>query len=136
MFLQKIRVMAAMAVVVLALGAGGLAYRAGNRAAAADRPGAGRPPTELEALRRENELLRLNLEVVLEKVRAQEAELRGLRGPGGAAAKAEPPATPRQRALAEHERALNLKKAEKAKEAEKQAEKAKEAGQRAAERLR
>jgi hypothetical protein len=31
-------------------------------------------------LRRENELLRLNLEVVLEKVRAQEKELRDLRG--------------------------------------------------------
>src|SRR5581483_7406648 len=34
---------------------------------------------ELERLRRENELLKLNLEVVLEKVRAQEAELRTLK---------------------------------------------------------
>src|SRR5262249_57363409 len=34
---------------------------------------------ELEALRKENELLKLNLQVVLEKVRAQEAEVRGLR---------------------------------------------------------
>jgi hypothetical protein len=40
----------------------------------------GKPRSELEALRRENELLKLNLEVVLEKVRAQEAELRTLRG--------------------------------------------------------
>src|SRR5262249_53862982 len=37
------------------------------------------PPSELEALRKENELLKLNLAVVLEKVRAQEAELRGLK---------------------------------------------------------
>src|SRR5262245_6290784 len=39
-----------------------------------------KPRTELEALRRENELLKLNLEVVLEKVRSQETELRTLRG--------------------------------------------------------
>src|SRR5262249_30049449 len=46
----------------------------------ADKPATGRPLTELEALRKENELLKLNLEVVLEKVRTQEAELRALRG--------------------------------------------------------
>jgi hypothetical protein len=40
--------------------------------------------SEVEALRRENEFLKLNLEVVLEKVRAQEAELRALRGPSRA----------------------------------------------------
>jgi len=84
MFLQKLKVMAAMAVVVLVLGAGGLAYRGSARAVAADKPRAGRPLTELEALRREVELLKLNLEVVLEKVRAQDAELRELRGKKGA----------------------------------------------------
>ena len=38
-----------------------------------------RPLNELEALRKENELLKLNLLVVLEKVRAQEAELHAVR---------------------------------------------------------
>jgi hypothetical protein len=38
-----------------------------------------KPPTELEILRREIELLKLKLEVVQEKQRAQEAELRALR---------------------------------------------------------
>jgi hypothetical protein len=33
----------------------------------------------MEALRRENELLKLNLEIVLEKVRTQDTELRALR---------------------------------------------------------
>jgi RNA polymerase sigma factor (sigma-70 family) len=44
----------------------------------------GKPLSELEALRKENELLKLNLQVVLEKVRNLEAELRELRkqGPG------------------------------------------------------
>jgi hypothetical protein len=45
-----------------------------------------RPPTEVEALRRENELLKLNLEVVLEKLLDQTAELRSLRGEAGAEA--------------------------------------------------
>ena len=45
-----------------------------------DRPDRGKPPSEVETLRKENELLRLNLQVVLEKVRAQEAELHALRG--------------------------------------------------------
>jgi hypothetical protein len=82
MFLKKLKVVAATAVVVLALGAGGLAWRAGGTAVAADKPQTGKPRTEVEALRREIELLRLNLEVVLEKVRAQEAELRELRAKG------------------------------------------------------
>jgi hypothetical protein len=57
----------------------GPAGRSRPRAAQAGRQADGKPRSELEALRRENELLRLNLEVVLEKVRAQAAELRALR---------------------------------------------------------
>src|SRR5262249_24271661 len=38
-----------------------------------------KPPSELEALRKENELLKLNLQIVLEKVRAQEAEVQAAR---------------------------------------------------------
>jgi RNA polymerase sigma factor (sigma-70 family) len=81
MFLTKLKLTAAVAVVVAALVAGGLVYQAGGVVGPAQAaPEGGKPATELEALRRENELLKLNLLVVLEKVRAQDEELRGLRG--------------------------------------------------------
>jgi RNA polymerase sigma factor (sigma-70 family) len=80
MLLKKLKVVAATAVVVLTLGVGGLAYRAGGQSAPAEKPAPRKPLTELEALRRENQLLKLNLEVVLEKVGALEAELRAFRG--------------------------------------------------------
>jgi hypothetical protein len=73
-----VKVAVGSVLVLLLFAVAGAAYQAGSG------PGAGkdkgRPLTELEALRRENELLKLNLEVVLEKVQAQEAELRSLRG--------------------------------------------------------
>jgi RNA polymerase sigma factor (sigma-70 family) len=81
MFLTKLKVVVGVVLVVVALGAGGIAYRPAD--AQTFQPPAraqGKPKNELEALRRENELLRLNLEVVLEKVRAQEQELRAVRG--------------------------------------------------------
>ena len=66
--------------VALALGAGGTVLRsAGSGAYAADSL---QPKNELETIRHENELLKLNLQVVLEKVRAQEAELRALKQAG------------------------------------------------------
>jgi hypothetical protein len=80
MFLQKLKVVAATAVVILALGVGGLAYRAGGQAPPPDKQRGGKPLSEVEALRRENQLLKLNLEVVLEKVAQLETEVRGLRG--------------------------------------------------------
>jgi RNA polymerase sigma factor (sigma-70 family) len=84
MFLTKLKVAVGVVLLVAALGAGGLAYRPGGAGAAqAQKRAEGKPRNELEALRRENELLKLNLEVVLEKVRAQEAELRALRGRPG-----------------------------------------------------
>src|SRR5262249_45177414 len=73
MLLTKVK-LAVAAAFVLALGAGGVAFRVGPAPASAQAPKA--RASELEALRKENELLRLNLNVVLEKVRAQEAELR------------------------------------------------------------
>jgi RNA polymerase sigma factor (sigma-70 family) len=85
MLMTKLKLMVGMLLVVAVLGATGLAYRAGAQAPPADSPRAEKPRSELEALRRENELLKLNLEVVLEKVRAQEAELRALRGSRGSA---------------------------------------------------
>jgi hypothetical protein len=80
MFLSKLKVVVGVALVVVALGAGGVAYRSADaQTVQPSRRAEGKPQTELEALRREVELLRLNLLVVLEKVRAQEAELRTLR---------------------------------------------------------
>jgi hypothetical protein len=61
------------------MGAVGLGYRAGAGSGAALAAPPDKPLNELEALRKENELLRLNLQVVLEKVRAQEGEIQGLR---------------------------------------------------------
>jgi RNA polymerase sigma factor (sigma-70 family) len=78
MFFTKLKVAVGVLLAVSALGAGGLAYRSAG--VQAGQPQAERPRNELEALRKENELLKLNLEVVLEKVRAQEKELRALRG--------------------------------------------------------
>jgi RNA polymerase sigma factor (sigma-70 family) len=81
MFLSKLKVVTGVVLVVAALTAGGLAYRSADaQTVPSPRRAEGKPRSELETLRRENELLRLNLEVVLEKVRAQEAELRALRG--------------------------------------------------------
>jgi hypothetical protein len=84
MFLAKLKLAFGAVVVVAALGAGGVAYQVGGpRAvqAAAD----GKPLSELESLRKENELLRYNLQVILEKSRAQEAELRTLKDQAAAA---------------------------------------------------
>jgi RNA polymerase sigma factor (sigma-70 family) len=77
MFLAKLKLVVGTVLVVAALGAGGVAYQVGGPrpAQAAD----GKPLSELESLRKENELLRYNLQVILEKSRAQEAELRALK---------------------------------------------------------
>jgi RNA polymerase sigma factor (sigma-70 family) len=83
MFLAKLKAVAATAVVLAALG--GLAWQAGGGRGSAHAAPPGQPPSEVEALRKEVELLRLNLLVVLEKVRAQEAELAALRGKAEAA---------------------------------------------------
>ena len=81
MFLTKLKLMIGAVMIVTALGASSLVYRAeGQSATPAEKSSDGKPRSELERLRHENELLKLNLEVVLEKVRAQEAELRTLKG--------------------------------------------------------
>jgi RNA polymerase sigma factor (sigma-70 family) len=80
MFLSKLKVVAGVVLVVVALGAGGVAYRSADaQTVQPPRRAEGKPQSEVEALRKEVELLRLNLLVILEKVRAQEAELRTLR---------------------------------------------------------
>jgi RNA polymerase sigma factor (sigma-70 family) len=78
MLMAKLKVVLGAVLVVTVLGASGLAYRAGGAQAAPPE----KPKNELEELRRENELLRLNLRIVLEKCRAQEAELLALKGKG------------------------------------------------------
>jgi RNA polymerase sigma factor (sigma-70 family) len=75
MFLAKVKMAVATALVVAVFSAGGLIYRAAGEPA----PTGGKPLTEVEQLHKELELLKLNLQVVLEKVRAQEAELQTLR---------------------------------------------------------
>ncbi len=80
MFLQKLKIALIAVMTTVALGAGGFVYQSGTGASRAQAQAApARPPNELEALRKENELLKLNLQVVLEKVRAQEEQLRALK---------------------------------------------------------
>jgi RNA polymerase sigma factor (sigma-70 family) len=81
MLMKKLRVVVGAVLVLVALGAVGIGYQAGGSGSAQAAP-PDKPRNELDTLRRENELLKLNLEVVLEKVRAQEAELRELRARG------------------------------------------------------
>jgi RNA polymerase sigma factor (sigma-70 family) len=75
MLLTKLKLVVAAVFVAGALGAGGLVYRASAQA-----PGGPQPRSELDTLRHKVELLQLNLDVLLEKVHAQEAELQTLRG--------------------------------------------------------
>jgi RNA polymerase sigma factor (sigma-70 family) len=88
MFMTRLKRTVGVVLVVLALGAGGFAVREGGapgavQAAPPEKQEASKPPSELEALRKENELLKVNLQVVLEKVRTQEEELRALKGKTG-----------------------------------------------------
>jgi RNA polymerase sigma factor (sigma-70 family) len=90
MLLTKVKCLAGLLLVVaLVLGAGGLVDPSvgAQDKPAPEKPAAVKPRSELEALRHENELLKLNLTVVLEKVRAQEDELRALKKQGGDAQK-------------------------------------------------
>jgi hypothetical protein len=79
MFLAKLKLAVGAVMIVTALGASGLVYRATGQSAPEAKRSDGKPLSEVERLRHENELLKLNLEVVLEKVRAQETELRALK---------------------------------------------------------
>jgi RNA polymerase sigma factor (sigma-70 family) len=76
MLMTKLKLAAAGVMVMVTLGASGLLYRAAGQS---EGQPAGKPRNEVEALRHENELLKFNLELVLEKCRAQEAQLRALR---------------------------------------------------------
>jgi hypothetical protein len=75
MFMTKLKAAATALVMVVTLGAMVLASRM-SYSTAADPPPAKKPSSELEALRRENELLKLNLRVTLEKLESLEAALK------------------------------------------------------------
>jgi len=74
MSMFNLKAAAVLLTVVTSFGIGGVAYRA---AGAPHAPAS--VQADLEALKKENDLLKLNLEVVLEKVRSQETEIKSLR---------------------------------------------------------
>ncbi|HZY83618.1 MAG TPA: sigma factor-like helix-turn-helix DNA-binding protein [Gemmataceae bacterium] len=85
MQMAKLKVCAALAAAAVLLGAGGFAYRAAAQTAGQDRPrpvksAEVRPANDMDLLRKEVELLKLQVELLQEKVRAQGAELRDLKG--------------------------------------------------------
>jgi uncharacterized protein (UPF0335 family) len=72
MFLAKLKAAVATLMVVAVLG-GGLVYSGSGG-------GQAKPQNELEALRRENELLKVNLRVTLEKIESLEKQVKDLKG--------------------------------------------------------
>ncbi|HTU19088.1 MAG TPA: RNA polymerase sigma factor [Gemmataceae bacterium] len=83
MLLTKLKVAVGTVMVMVALGASGLAYRASGRSAspAAD------PPTELDVLRKEVELLKVKMDVVQQKLRLHDTQLRNLQKESAGGAK-------------------------------------------------
>jgi hypothetical protein len=81
MLLKKLRLVVGAVMLLLAFGGVGVGYGLGDRSGVALGAPPDKPVSELEALRKENELLKLNLQIVLEKVRGQETELQAMRKP-------------------------------------------------------
>jgi RNA polymerase sigma factor (sigma-70 family) len=81
MFLAKLKTVIGTSIVAVAFGLGGLLYNAELSSGGAQAADEAKPKSELEKLRKENELLKMNLQVTLEKIIAQEDELKKLRGP-------------------------------------------------------
>jgi hypothetical protein len=81
MFLAKLKAVIGTGIVAVVLGVGGLIYNAELAPGGAQAADEAKPKSELEKLRKENELLKMNLQVTLEKIIAQEDELKKLRGP-------------------------------------------------------
>jgi RNA polymerase sigma factor (sigma-70 family) len=79
MLVRKLKLTVGVVLVTAALGAVGLACRSGDEARAQDvaaRAGDGKPANELEAMRRENQRLRKNIEILLDRISAQDAALK------------------------------------------------------------
>jgi RNA polymerase sigma factor (sigma-70 family) len=82
MLMRKLKLMVVAVLVTAALGAVGLAWQPSDEARAQDaaaRKGDGKPVNELEALRRENQRLRKNIEILLDRISAQDQELKSAR---------------------------------------------------------
>jgi RNA polymerase sigma factor (sigma-70 family) len=78
MFIAKLKATVATLMVIASLGAVGLVYSGGDETPT----GPAKPQSELEKLRKENELLRVNLRVTLEKIQVLGNELRASKGAG------------------------------------------------------
>jgi RNA polymerase sigma factor (sigma-70 family) len=76
MFISKLKATVATVVVLASLGAGSLVYSGGG----GTQSGPAKPQSELEKLRKENELLKVNLRVTLEKIQVLENELSAFKG--------------------------------------------------------
>jgi RNA polymerase sigma factor (sigma-70 family) len=79
MLMRKLKLTVVAVLVTAALGAVGLACRSGDEARAQDvvaGAGGGKPANELEALRRENQRLRKNIEILLDRISAQDVTLK------------------------------------------------------------
>jgi RNA polymerase sigma factor (sigma-70 family) len=85
MLVKKLKACVGGLLVAVALGAGGVAFTGAGAPSARAADGQ-KPRSEVETLRHEIELLRTNLNVLLEKVHAQETELQALKGQARVAA--------------------------------------------------
>jgi hypothetical protein len=80
MVLAKLKTAIGTSVVAVALGIGGLVYNAELVSGGARAEEGNKPKSELEMLRKENELLKMNLRVTLEKIISQDEELKKFKG--------------------------------------------------------
>ncbi len=88
MLLAKLKLAVGAVMVVMALGASGLFYRASGQSGPAGKGGS-RPATELDVLKQEVELLKLKLQLVEQKLKAQDEQLHALRADDKGGAKKE-----------------------------------------------
>jgi RNA polymerase sigma factor (sigma-70 family) len=86
MMMTKLKGYLAAAVVAVLLGVGALSYRAVGQGTPTGRSEPARPLTEMEELRREIDILKLQVELLQNKVRAQGVEIRSLKAGRGTAA--------------------------------------------------
>jgi RNA polymerase sigma factor (sigma-70 family) len=92
MLMTKLKGYLAAGLVAVLLGVGVLSYRAVGQGTPAGKPEPARPLTEMEELRREIDILKLQVELLQNKVRTQGGEIRALKEGRGAASV--PPGSP------------------------------------------
>jgi hypothetical protein len=93
MWMTKLKGYLAAGLVAVLLGVGVLSYRAVGQGSQAGKPEPARPLTEMEELRREIDILKLQVELLQNKVRTQGVEIHALKE-GRGAASVPPPARP------------------------------------------